>query len=72
MRKVLVKTAKVVQHIHLEPAGLRLFTIAPAKLKWEAQLKAPNIKLPQSLVTFSRANGSGSPIVFCRKLILGT
>ena len=46
MRKVLVKTA----------------TIAPAKVKWEAQLKAPNIKLPQSLVTFSRANGSGSPI----------
>ena len=44
MRKVLVKTA----------------TIAPAKVKWEAQLKALNMKLPllstfeanQRMVTF--------------------
>ena len=31
-----MRTAKVVQHLHLEPAGLRLFTIAPAKLSGQS------------------------------------
>ena len=51
----LVKTAAVAQNLLLEPAGLRLFTLAPAKLKGEAQLKAFKMKLPLLKNTYSVA-----------------
>ena len=83
MRKVLVRTAKVVQHLHLEPAGLRLFTIAPAKLSGQSGrfdwvlVGGSGPKVSTSLPGSSGRPGPEtyvfcSKFVFCRKLILRT